>query len=176
MNTSQRESVKVLLFNTKKQLLLIHTDDPKTQSSNGQYHGSFWSPIGGGVELNETLREAAHREVFEETGITLKESELGSMVWFGEFDLILHGVLTHIKQTYFVAKTDQSTTSLSHLMPEEKAVVQKLAWFSLEEIQNSREVIFPVVLPEYLPDILAERYPNPILKLDLAKQPSPRKI
>ncbi|RCK34502.1 NUDIX hydrolase [Thalassospira xiamenensis] len=32
-----------------------------------------WSLPGGAQELGETLREAVHREVFEETGITISE-------------------------------------------------------------------------------------------------------
>lgn len=36
----------------------------------------FWAPFGGGVEAGETLREAAVREFWEETGITLAQDVL----------------------------------------------------------------------------------------------------
>ncbi len=168
----QRQSVKVLFFNSKNQLLLMHVDDPKTRSADGRYHGSFWAPIGGGIKGQETARDAARREVFEETGIVLKEKELGPIVWKGEFDLILDGKMTHIKQIYLVAFTKQEKTSLANLTKAEKKVVQKLSWFSLKEIRESTEVIFPVVLSEYLPDILAGRYPKEPIELDLNRQPN----
>jgi hypothetical protein len=54
----------------------------------------------------------------------------------------------------------------------EKKVVQKIKWFSLEKIKNSKEVIFPILLPEYLPDIISKKYPRKPIKIDLAKQPN----
>ena len=53
----------------------------------------------------------------------------------------------------------------------EQAVVKKLAWFSLEDIQNSPEIIYPIVLSDYLPYILAGNYPEKPLEIDLGKQP-----
>lgn len=35
-----------------------------------------WAVIGGGVKADETLTEGARREVFEETGLVLKEEQL----------------------------------------------------------------------------------------------------
>ncbi|HEX6221608.1 MAG TPA: NUDIX hydrolase [Acidimicrobiia bacterium] len=41
----------------------------------------LWAVPGGKVEYGETMREAARREVAEETGI---EVEVGDVVWVGE--------------------------------------------------------------------------------------------
>ena len=49
--------------------------------------------------------------------------------------------------------------------------VKKVDWFSLEKIKNCKEVIFPVLLPKYLPDIMAEKYPSEPTEIDLGKQP-----
>lgn len=46
-------------------VLLIHRGKSPNKGS--------WSLPGGAQELGETLREAVHREVFEETGITISE-------------------------------------------------------------------------------------------------------
>lgn len=149
-------------------------DDPETTSTDGTYHGRFWFPIGGKIEEGESMQEAALREIYEETGMAPEQVELGPIVWFGEFDLVLADIPTHIKQTFIVAKTKQNHISLDYLTKEEKEVIKKIAWFSLEDIKNSTEVIYPVVLPEYLPDILSGNYPAEPMEIDLGKQPERR--
>ena len=39
-------------------------------------HGGFWQSVTGSLEGDETHRQAAVREVFEETGISSREEEL----------------------------------------------------------------------------------------------------
>ena len=173
MSIPTRTSVKVLLLSEDEELLLLQADDPKTTSVDGVYNGRFWFPVGGEIEPSESIEETALREIFEETGLTRRDVELGPIVWKGEFDLVLSGKPTHLKQSFIVTKAKKKKISLAHLTPEEQAVVKKAAWFSLEKIQNSREVIFPVVLPQYLPDILAGIYPKEPLEIDLGKQPAP---
>ncbi|NGX54553.1 MAG: RNA pyrophosphohydrolase [Chlamydiae bacterium] len=171
MSLPVRNSINLLLLNEKKQLLLMCADDPTTTTVDGKYHGRFWFPIGGKIEPGESLEEAALRELFEETGLAPEEVELGPIVWFGEFDLVLSGTPTRLKQRFIVAKTRQNSVSLSNLTQEEQAVIQKTAWFSLEEIKNCPDVIYPVLLPQYLPDILSGNYPAQPLEIDLGTQP-----
>ena len=99
-----RSSIKVILLNDKDELLLMCADDPKTTSADGKYLGKFWFTVGGEIELNESTEETAYREVYEETSIKKDEIELGPMVWFGEFDLILNGVLTRLKQNLLLQR------------------------------------------------------------------------
>jgi 8-oxo-dGTP pyrophosphatase MutT (NUDIX family) len=166
-----RNSVKVLLFNENNELLLMCADDPKTTSADKTYHGRFWFCTGGQIHPGESIQDAALRETYEETGIPGERIELGPVVWFGEFTMILHGVLTRLKQTFIVAKTMQRTAFLTDPDQWEKNFVQNLAWFSLEKIKTSNETIFPVLLPNYLPDILVGNYPMEPFEIDLAKQP-----
>ncbi|MFA6262845.1 MAG: NUDIX domain-containing protein [Candidatus Babeliales bacterium] len=167
-----RNSVKILLMNEKKEILLMCADDPTTTSMEGKYHGRFWFPIGGKIELGESIQEAALRELYEETGITQDKIELGPIVWFGEFDLILAGRAQRLNEKFIVATTKQTNISLDNLTDEERAVVKNIAWFSLDTIKKSTEVIFPILLPQYLPDILAGRYPAQPIEIDLARQPA----
>lgn len=166
-----RRSVKVILLNEHNELLLMSSYDPKTTSMKGSSPAKFWSLIGGAIENTETLEEAAVREVFEETGLRQNEFTFGPVVWHGEFDLILGGVPTHIDQTFIVAHTLQNHVSLEHLTTDEKKIVKQLSWFSIEKIRNSEDAIYPVVLSDYLQDIIDEKYPQNVLELDLAKRP-----
>lgn len=171
MTLPTRNSVKILLMNENKEILLMCADDPTTTSKDGKYHGRFWFPIGGKIEEGESVQDAALREIFEETGITKDKIELGPIVWFGEFDLVLSGKIQHLKEQFIVGKTKQKNISLDNLTDEERVVVKYVAWFSLDKIKQSVDVIFPVVLPDYLPDILTGRYPDQPIEIDLAKQP-----
>ena len=89
MKFIERNSVKVLLLNEKKELLLVYADHPSTTTLDGVYHGPFWFNVGGEIELNETIQEAAIREIFEETGIKKEKVDLGPIVWFGQCDLMV---------------------------------------------------------------------------------------
>jgi mutator protein MutT len=64
--------VGVAVVRDRKILLIERGREP----AKGQ-----WAVPGGKVEFGETLREAAAREVKEETGI---EVEIGDLVWAGE--------------------------------------------------------------------------------------------
>ena len=166
-----RKSINILLLNEENELLLMHADDPSTTSPDGVYHGPFWFPVGGKIEEGESVQEAAIRELHEETGIAPEDVELGPIVWHGEFDLILCGTMQRLNQRFLVAKTTQNTISHANLTREEQAVIKKAAWFSLEKLKNCPEVIFPVVLPDYLPDILSGNYPEVPIEIDLGKKP-----
>lgn len=54
--------VSVLVFNEKNELLM------QKRSDTGD-----WGVIGGALELGESTEEAAHRELFEEAGLTANE-------------------------------------------------------------------------------------------------------
>ncbi|MEM5018308.1 NUDIX domain-containing protein [Metabacillus indicus] len=58
-------AVGAMVFNEKEELLLQLRSDSRS-----------WGIPGGFMELNESVRETAKREVFEETGITMGELSL----------------------------------------------------------------------------------------------------
>ena len=171
-----RNSVKVILLNNKNELLLLCADDPKTTAVEGVYHGKFWFLTGGAIESNESIRETAFREIYEETGIARDEVNLGPVVWYGEFDLCLAGTPTRFKEKFIVATTSKTDISFVNLTAEEKEIIKSFSWFSLDQINNCPDVIYPVLLPEYLPNILVGKYPTVPMKIDLAKQPKVREV
>lgn len=171
MDTPVRKSVKALLIDKANQLLLIHIDDPKITNVEGKYHGSFWTLVGGGIETNESLEEAAIREIYEETGMRFTQSDLGPVVWYGSLDLLWNRQRVRIEQTYLVVKTKTNNVHLKNLVQTEKEVVQELRWFSVKDLQSCKEVIYPVTLIDHIEDILLGKYPIRPLKIDLSKQP-----
>ena len=104
MKLQTRQSIKVLLLNEAKELLLILVDDPQTTNLDGTYHGPFWCLVGGGTDHGETVQETALREIYEETGIEKKDVELGPVVWYGSYDFIRIGTPTHMEEQFIIEK------------------------------------------------------------------------
>lgn len=168
-----RNSVKLILLNENNELLLMSTDDKGIQGKEGNYNGRFWQMVGGKIEEGETLKEAAYRELFEETGLSKEQVEVQDPAWYGEVDLMMHGKLTRVKQSFVPARTSSTNVSLENLTEEEKPVCTRLEWFSLDRIKNCPDIIYPVLLtdPRYLPAILQGNIPNKTIPIDLTKQP-----
>jgi 8-oxo-dGTP pyrophosphatase MutT (NUDIX family) len=163
-----RQTVRVVLLNHRDELLLMCTDDPRIGGIGENYKGRFWTLIGGQIEGGETILKAAAREVFEETGIAKENIEFGPVVWFEELDLVLRDGPTHIRHQFIVGRTRESRVTLAHLTEDEPEVVKRLAWFFLEQIVNSTETIYPLLLPSFVPPIIAMEYPEQ--PLDIGSQ------
>jgi 8-oxo-dGTP pyrophosphatase MutT (NUDIX family) len=166
-----RKAVRVLLLNSNNELLLMCVEGFDIATVDGQRNNRFWCTLGGGIEPGETTQHAALREIFEESGLTENDIELGPIVWYGDVTLILKGTPTILAESFIVAKTNNLNVALHKPTQDELEVVKQLKWFSLEDIKNSTEIIFPVLLPHYLPDILAGNYPEAPIKIDLQVSP-----
>ena len=171
MSILVRKAVRVLLFNDENELLLMCVEDFDISTPEGKKNKRFWCIIGGGIEGGESIEQTAFREIHEEAGISEKEVNLGPLVWYGNVELVLKGTLTRLEESFIVAKTKRKDVVLHAPTEDEKQVVKKLQWFSLEEIKESQEVIFPIVLPEYLPDVLSGKYPDQPIEINLKAEP-----
>ena len=164
-------SVRIILLNSKNEVLLMKAEDPKTTEPDGSYHGPFWFLIGGEIEPGEDLATAAYREVFEETGLNRTDIQLGPEVWNGEFLLVLSGKKRLMKQRFLLARTSKDQVNLNLLTDSEKQIVKKLDWFSLDKMERTEEVIYPVGLSDYLSPIIEGKIPQQPIKVRLDRKP-----
>ena len=149
-----RKSIKVILVNPRDEIVLVLVDDPRIVDVNGKYNGPFWNLVGGALEDGETPKETALREIYEEIGIKPNKIKFGPEVWHGEVMLQISGDETLVDQRFFVASTTIENLDLSHLTEDEKGKVKTVKWFSLDDIKNTNEIVYPKKLAEYLEPIL----------------------
>ncbi|MCW2254857.1 dATP pyrophosphohydrolase [Providencia alcalifaciens] len=97
-NLKRPESVLVIIVaeNSGNVLMLRRKDDP-----------DFWQSVTGSLELNESAFETAMREVQEETGFTVQESQLYDLSREVIFEIFAHfrhryaPDVTHCKEHWF---------------------------------------------------------------------------
>ncbi|HYM82438.1 MAG TPA: NUDIX domain-containing protein [Candidatus Limnocylindria bacterium] len=140
-----RETVRVLLFNSQNQLLLMKISDPKVADPTKPWLRSpFWVTLGGKIEQGEDLMTAAGREIAEETG--LHDVVIGPVVWFGEQVSHSTGEATLLKETFVIARTgDMRLTDEQWTIEERKAIVE-MRWWPIDELELTSETILPSVL------------------------------
>lgn len=167
----EHHSIRIVLLNQRNELLLMKAEDPSTTEIDGTYNGPFWFLIGGQIEEGEAVEETALREIYEETGLKSDQIQLGPVIWYGDFNLVLSGQKRTMKQQFIVARTESVAVSLHALTNAEKKVVKKLEWFSLDRLRKTQEIVYPVGIEEHLQAILDGKYPTQPLKIQLDKKP-----
>ncbi|EGY4970783.1 NUDIX domain-containing protein [Salmonella enterica subsp. enterica serovar Derby] len=133
-----RPSSRLIIISPENQVLLFffsHEND----ALNGK---SYWATPGGGLESNESFEQAALRELREETGII--KNDVGPQVATRSFPMMLPSGETVLAEEHFfivnVEKTDTDKTGWSN---NERKVIRDQYWWTLEELQLTKETIFP---------------------------------
>ncbi len=156
----RRDAARVLLFDADDRLLLVNAHDAQNPGR------SWWFTVGGGIDDGETARDAAAREVREETGLELDpDAFVGPVaVRSSVFDFFAR----HVRQDeeYFVARLDRAPGALDTAgwTDVERAFMDGVSWLSREEIAALDVEVFPVELPELL-DWLADGWDGTVRHL-----------
>jgi len=146
-----RLGCRLILLDPTDRLLLLRIDDPGSIVIDGlRPPPSYWITVGGGLEPDETFEEAAHRELFEETGIT--DVVLGPVLLDRELDVVLLDEPMHLFERCFAAWTDVVDVSFEHHTEEEQRVVTEHRWWHHDELAAPTA---PPAFPERLPSLFA---------------------
>ena len=143
-----RPAARVLLIDARDRLLLFKWKPP-----------NVWITPGGGLEPGETYKQAAMRELWEETG--LSGVELGPWVWSRRHTFSWENRLYDVRERFFLVRTRAFSLASAILDPVEAAVISEHRWWSVEEIRSAvgKETFAPRRLGELLPPLIAGEIP-----------------
>ncbi len=128
-----REAARVLVLDEHDRVLLLRGWDPAEPEA-----GSWWITPGGGLEKGETTREAASRELHEETGLSTRELHGPVHTEVIEYSLVGNAYRQH--QQYFYTRVSNFELSRTDWTQQERDIMLEARWWSVEEVaQNGAE-------------------------------------
>lgn len=128
--------VRIIVRGPDGAVLLMQWRDPVSGRQ-------FWEPPGGGIQAGESPIEAARRELYEETGLTLDLDEAfvevaREYVWAGKS-------YAHV-EAFFFATTTSIIVALTDPTPRELETLVEMRFLSREEIAELVEPLEPAEL------------------------------
>lgn len=138
-----RHAARVILLDSADRLLLMRGHDADAPERR------WWFTVGGGLDGTETSRQAAVREVREETGIELVPEELVGPVFTRS--AVFDFVFEHCRQDeeiYLARVAEGHEMTRVGWTDLENDLIEELRWFGLDELAAVQIEVFPVGLAD----------------------------
>jgi 8-oxo-dGTP pyrophosphatase MutT (NUDIX family) len=133
----RRQTARVLPVDPAGRVLLLHGWDPHRPGE------PFWFTIGGGAEPGESMRQAAARELREESGILLDPEDLGEPIAQSTIEFSWAGHQIIQGQVFYAVLVSSAEVSLDGLDSWERATTDSYAWLSAEDLEAGEPVAHP---------------------------------
>lgn len=138
LNTSLRlrRAARLIVLEGQGRVLMFRYDVPGRPP--------FWVTAGGECEPSESFEDAARRELFEETGIIADPGpQIAQMT--PQF-ITVEGEPVQADERFFLVRVADTGIDTSRHTATEQALMTQHRWFTLEELADWPEPIFPVEL------------------------------
>jgi 8-oxo-dGTP pyrophosphatase MutT (NUDIX family) len=143
----ERDAVRVVVRDSEDRILLFHTHEITLPEL-----GNWWELPGGGIDAGETYRDAAVRELREETGIRVSAEQVGEPSWRRTASF-RHRALRHLQHEVVVeVRLDVPGTAIDEAgrFDYEREDYFDFRWWSIGDVVGSTERFYPGNLPGLL--------------------------
>lgn len=144
-----RRAARVLVIDDEGRALLVRGHDLD------QPERSWWFTVGGGIDPGESAREAAARELREETGLEVAPDDLVGPVL--ERDALFHFLRESCRQqeVFFLVRIPGRGTDPSDAgwTDTERELLDELRWLTTHELRSERLEVFPESLADLIDDL-----------------------
>lgn len=143
---TSRPAARVVMVNETHQVLYL-------QAREGAARRTFWVMPGGGLKAGETFEQAAVREVYEETGLSIS---LDACLWTRRHVFEWLGKRQDQFEVFFLARVH----GLMSLGTRPDSYIEGHRWWSLPELERSAEVFAPRRIAQLVAPVLRGEYPR----------------
>jgi len=142
-----RTSARVVMLDEHGRVLLLRGHDPARPRIE------FWFTVGGAVEAGEQLRDAAVREIEEETGLRVDPDDLVGPLWRRVAVFPFDGETLRSEELFFVVQGRAFEPGVAGFTELEVRMGLEHRWFDADELREvirAGEAVYPQDLPELL--------------------------
>jgi ADP-ribose pyrophosphatase YjhB (NUDIX family) len=143
-----REAARVVALDGAQRVLLLYHHDEG---------GNYWATPGGALEAGENHAAAALRELSEELGVDEKNVALGRQLAQRSQDQTVAGRIVRQVERYFLAHLEPTDADPARATQPDN--IRAHRWWTLNELRETSETIYPVGLVDLITRLLADGVP-----------------
>jgi 8-oxo-dGTP pyrophosphatase MutT (NUDIX family) len=149
-HVNRRTSARIVLLDEQGCVLLFGGADPALDSGTAP---RWWFTVGGAVQPDESLPDAAVRELLEETGLRVSPADVIGPVWRRDAVIDFNGSVIRSEEMFFVYRTSRFEPSTSGHTALERRYIHGHRWCdesTIRQLVDGGEIVYPLQLGELL--------------------------